>query len=86
MGRWEKLVMFALMNMSDMALMLGVLVELVDNVGNREHCGFLEAPMESHSPLGGALIEAVTKVLCIQWWWEHPKVLTDQHMPEEVFK
>ena len=58
--------MFALIHMSDMALMLAVLVEVVDNVGNREHCGFLEAPLESHPPMGGALIEAVTKVLCIQ--------------------
>ena len=85
MGRWEKQVMSAVMNMSEMVLMLGVLVGVVDDVGDREHHEILEAPPEAH-PSGGALIKAVIKVLCIQWWWEHPEVVTDQHMPEEVSK
>ena len=32
--------------------MLSVLVEVVDDVGDRECCGFLEAPPEAHPPLG----------------------------------
>ena len=51
MGRWEKLVLFTLMNMSEVVSVLDVLVEVLDNVGNREHCRFLEAPPEAQSPL-----------------------------------
>ena len=58
--------MFTLMDTSKVVLMLGVLVELVDDIGNGEHCRFLEASLETHPPLGvGALIEAVTEVLCL---------------------
>ena len=59
--------MFALMNMSEMALMLGMLVEVVDNVGDREHKGFLEAPQEAHPLMGVVvLMEGVVKALCTQ--------------------
>ena len=66
--------------------MLSMLVEVVDDIGNREHCGFLEAPLEAHPSLGGALFEAVTKLLCIQQWQEHPEVVMDQCVLEEVSK
>ena len=85
MGMWEKLVVFALTDMSEVALVLSELMEVADDVGDREHHGFIEASPEAHPPLGiGTLIEEVTIILCIQQWWEHPKVVTDQHMPEEV--
>ena len=51
--------------MREVALMLSVLVEVVDDVGNRQHCGFLKATLEANPPLGEVLIEAVTEVLCI---------------------
>ena len=58
--------MFALTNTSEVMLMLSVLVEVVDDVGDREHHGFLGAPLEAHPPLGESLIKAAIKVLCIQ--------------------
>ena len=46
--------MFALMDTSEVALMLSVLVEVVGNIDDREHYGFLVAPPEAHPPLGGS--------------------------------
>ena len=57
--------MSAPMNTSEVVLVLSVLVEVVGDTSDKEHLGFLEAPPEAHPPLGGALIKAVTKVLCI---------------------
>ena len=38
--------MLTLIDMSEVALMLSMLVEVVDDVGDGEHCGFLDAPLE----------------------------------------
>ena len=59
--------MFTLMEMNELALILGALLEVVDNVDDREHHGFLETLLEAHPLLGvGVLIEEVIKVLCTQ--------------------
>ena len=49
---------FMLMDMSEIALAFGVLVEVVDDVGNREHQEILDTSLEAHPLLGvGILIE-----------------------------
>ena len=56
-----------LKNMSKVVFMFSVLVEVVDDVGDREHQGILEASPELHPLLGvGVLIEEVIKFLCTQ--------------------
>ena len=56
---------FMLEGRSKVALM-DTLVEVVDDVGDREHCGFLEAPPEAHHPQVGVLMKEANKVLCTQ--------------------
>ena len=57
--------MFALTDTSEVALMLGVLVEVVDNIGSRKHQGILDASLEAHYVLRvGVLIKGAIKVLC----------------------
>ena len=76
-GRWVELVKFM--------LALGILVEVIDGTGDREHQGSLDAPQGDHSLLRvGVLIMKVTKVLCTPPWQEHPAVATDQHKKEET--
>ena len=41
------------MDMNGVVVMLGMLVEVIDDVGDREHHGFQEALPEAHPPLGG---------------------------------
>ena len=41
-GRWAEEMMFALTNMSEVALVLSMLVEVADGIGNREHLGLLD--------------------------------------------
>ena len=43
---------FVLMGRSKAVLMLNTLVKAVHDVGDREHCGFLENPPEVCHPLG----------------------------------
>ena len=51
--------------------MLSMLVEVVDNVGDREHQRILDASLEAQPLLGvGVPIEEVIKDLCTQQWWE----------------
>ena len=77
--------MFALTDKSKETLMIDMLVGVVNDVHDREHHRFLEAPPEAHPPLGvGALTKEVTEVLCIWQWWKHPKVVIEQDMLEEV--
>ena len=57
--------MFTLTDTSKVVLVLSMLVEVVDDVGDREHCWFTKAPPGAQPPRGVALIEAVTKVLYI---------------------
>ena len=53
------------MDMSQVTLMLNASVEVAVDVGDREHCGFLEAPPEDHHPQGvGVLMKEATEVLC----------------------
>ena len=49
---WAELMTFKLTNMSEIALMLGMLVEVADGLGDREHLGFLDASQEAHPLLG----------------------------------
>ena len=57
--------MFMLTDMSEVALAFGMLVEVVDDVGDREHHGILDIPLEAHPLFGvGVLIEEAIKVLC----------------------
>ena len=59
--------MFALMDMSEVVLKLGMLVEVVDDVGEREHQGILDAFPAAHPLLElGVVIEAAIKVHCTQ--------------------
>ena len=46
------MVMFTFMAMSEVALVLSVLVEVVDGICSRKYQGFLEALLEAHPPLG----------------------------------
>ena len=56
---------FALTDTSEVAPMFGMLVEDVENIGDREHQGILDASLDVHLLLGvGVLIEEVIKVLC----------------------
>ena len=56
---------FMLTDMSEAALMFGMLVKVVDNIGNREHQGILDASSETLPLLGvGVLIQEAIKVLC----------------------
>ena len=56
---------FVLVGRCEVALLLDTLVEAVDDIGNREHCGFLEDPLEAHHPQGaGVLMKEVTELLC----------------------
>ena len=58
---------FMLAGRSKAVAMFNMLVEAVDNVGDREYCRFLEAPPEAHPPLGvGVLMKETIKVLCTQ--------------------
>ena len=83
--RWGELMTFMLASRSKVALMFNTLVEVVDDIGNREHCGFIEAPLEACHPQGvGVLMKEATKVLCTQQWQEHPEVTIDQYMQGEV--
>ena len=43
--------MFAPTDMTNVAPVLSMLVEVVDNVDDREHPGFLEASLGAHPPL-----------------------------------
>ena len=77
MGTWEGLVI----------PVLDASLNVVDDAGDREHQGFLEALPEAHLLQGmGALIEGVNKALCTQQWWGHPDTETDQHMWEGASK
>ena len=53
-GKWAELMKYALTDMSEVALMLGTLVEVADGVGNREHLGFLDASLSSPSSGDGS--------------------------------
>ena len=56
---------FLLMDTSEVALTFSVLVEVVDDIGNRENQGILDASLEAHPLLNvGVLIEEEIKVLC----------------------
>ena len=76
MGRWE----------GPATPMLNTLLDVVDDTSDRDHQGFLEVLLETH-PLQEVrvLIEEVIKALCTWQWWEHPAVVTDQHMWEKAF-
>ena len=59
--------------------MLGMLVEVEDRVGEREHLGLLDASQEAHSLLGvDVLMAKVVEALCTQQCWEHPAGAKDQ--------
>ena len=56
-----------LTNVSKVALTHGMLVEVADGVGNREHLGFLDTLQEAHSLLGvEVLATKAIKVPCTQ--------------------
>ena len=58
---------FGLTDRSKVALMFNALVEVADDIGDREHCGYLEAPLEASHPQGVVvLMKEVTVVLCTQ--------------------
>ena len=55
---------FTLTDRNKVVLILNALVEVLDDVGDREHCGFLEVPLEAYDPQGvGVLMKEATKVL-----------------------
>ena len=57
--------MFALMDTSEGALVLGMWVEGEDDVGYRKHQGILDTSLEAHPLLGmGVLIKEAINVLC----------------------
>ena len=56
--------MFELTNMSKVVLVLIMLVEVSDSIGDREYLGFLDTSQEAHLVLGvEVLIMKVIKVL-----------------------
>ena len=66
-GRWVELMKFELTNISKVVLAHGVLVEVADGIGDREHLGFLDSSEEAHPLLGvEVLIAKAIKVLCTQ--------------------
>ena len=84
-GKWEELMMFALTDMTEVVIMFSMLVQVVDDVGDREHQGILDVSLEAHPLLGvEVLIKEVIKVLCTQQWQEYPAVATDQCVQGEV--
>ena len=63
----RKLMTFMFRGRSEVASMLDMLVEAVDDICNREHHGFLEAPLEAYPPLGvEVLMKEAIKDLCTQ--------------------
>ena len=53
-----------LMDTSRLALTFGMLLEVVDDVGDREHQGILDTSLEAHPLLGvGVLIEKMIEGL-----------------------
>ena len=77
--------MFTLMAKREVVLTFHVLVEVVDDIGDREYQGFLEIPLEAHPLLGvGVPMKEVIEVLCTWQWQENPEIAMDQHMQEEV--
>ena len=55
------------MDMSEVALMSSMLIEVADDICIREYQGILDAPLEAHPLLGvGVLIKEEINVLCTQ--------------------
>ena len=77
--------MFALTNMSEVALVLSMLVEVADGIGNGECLGLLDTSQQAHPLLGmEVLIKKAVKVLRTQQQQQHSAGATDQCMYEEA--
>ena len=60
MGIWEELMMFMLTDKSEVVLTFSMLVEVVDDVGDRKQQGILDVSAEAHPLLGvGVLIKEI---------------------------
>ena len=57
----------SLTDRSELAPVLNALVEVVDDIGDRKYCGFLEAPPEAcHLQVVGVFMKEATEVLHMQ--------------------